>query len=354
MKQISINASTNYEVIIGRGLLTDAGTLIANVLSSGKLCIITDDIVDQLYAQTLTDSLRAQGFALCQYTIAHGEGAKTLTTCADILEYLASENMTRSDAIIALGGGVVGDISGFVASTYCRGINFVQIPTTLLAALDSSVGGKTGVNLNHGKNLAGTFWQPALVLCDCDLFKSLSRDLMLDGISEAIKYGVILDATLFDFIEYENVFLDKAVAHLIARCIAIKSEIVEKDERESELRQLLNFGHTIGHAIEKCSNYQISHGHAVAMGMLIIAKAADQLGYSAQDCGIALETILNKYAYPLDCPFSPKELAAVALNDKKRAGEQITLVLPTRIGECELKKIHVSELEHLIAQGLRK
>ncbi|MBN7774494.1 3-dehydroquinate synthase [Clostridium aminobutyricum] len=352
MKHIQINASRNYEVLIGRNLLKDAGKWIANVLKPCKLCIITDDTVAKLYAEPLHASLKEEGFELCQYVFAHGELSKNVTTYSQILEYMASENLTRTDAVVALGGGVTGDMAGFAAASYLRGIPFIQIPTTLLAAVDSSVGGKTGVNLESGKNLVGAFWQPSLVLCDCDTFKSLSYDLMLDGISEAIKYGAIVDSVLFDFIAQEDIFSDSVLEQITAHCVRIKSEVVEEDEKETGRRQLLNFGHTVGHAIEKCSHYTISHGHAVAIGMLIAARAAFKLGYSKENCAPAIEESLKKYRYPLHCPYTAKELAAVALNDKKRSGQEITLVLPSVIGECYLQKTKISELEHFIAQGL--
>jgi 3-dehydroquinate synthase len=352
MKRIQITASRDYEVLIGRNLLKEAGKSIKEVLPSCKLCIIADDIVDELYGKLLLSSLVLEGYQVCKYVFPHGETSKNMTIYTEILEYMASENITRTDAIVALGGGVTGDMAGFAAASYLRGIQFVQIPTTLLAAVDSSVGGKTGVNLKGGKNLVGAFWQPSLVVCDCDTFKTLSYDLMLDGISEAIKYGAIVDYALFNFIATDDVFSEQTLEEITARCISIKSEIVEQDERDIGLRQLLNFGHTIGHAIEKCSNYAITHGHAVAIGMLIVARASFHLKYSSEDCAPAIEAILKKYKYPLDCPYTAKELAAVALNDKKRSGQMITLVVPTFLGECRLKKIKVADLENFIENGL--
>lgn len=352
MKQIQVKASRNYEVLIGRELLQDAGKHIAQVVNPCKCCIITDDIVVGLYAKQLATSLKDSGFEVCQYVFANGESSKNLTTYSQILAYMASENLTRTDIVVALGGGVTGDMAGFAAASYLRGIEFIQIPTTLLAAVDSSVGGKTGVNLESGKNLVGAFWQPSLVLCDCNTFKTLSPDLMLDGISEAIKYGAIVDADFFRFIASGDIFSDDDIEEIVCHCVQIKSEIVEQDENETGLRKLLNFGHTIGHAIEKCSQYEISHGHAVAIGMLIVAKASDKLGYSKENCTQLIENVLKKYHYSLACPYTPKELTAVALNDKKRAGHTITLVLPSIIGECYLQKINVSELENFITLGM--
>lgn len=352
MKNIQVKASRTYEVLIGRDILQDAGKHIAQVIKPCRCCIITDDIVADLYAEQLRASLEKAGFEICQYVFPSGEASKNLTTYSQILEYMASENLTRTDIVVALGGGVTGDMAGFAAASYLRGIEFVQIPTTLLAAVDSSVGGKTGVNLESGKNLVGAFWQPSLVLCDCNTFKTLSPALMLDGISEAIKYGAIVDAEFFTFMTSGDIFSDENLEEIVCHCVRIKSEIVEQDETETGLRKLLNFGHTIGHAIEKCSHYEISHGHAVAIGMLIVARASDKLGYSKENCALPIENGLKKYNYSLACPYTPSELTAVALNDKKRAGQSITLVLPSIIGECYLQKINVSELEHFIALGM--
>ena len=207
MKQIQVNASRNYEVLIGRNILQASGKFIAQVVNPCKCCIITDDIVAGLYAEQLETSLKEAGFESCQYIFPNGEASKNLSTYTQMLEYMASEHLTRTDIVIALGGGVTGDMAGFAAASYLRGIEFIQIPTTLLAAVDSSVGGKTGVNLEGGKNLVGAFWQPSLVLCDCNTFKTLSSDLMLDGISEAIKYGAIVDNEFFNFIESGGHFL---------------------------------------------------------------------------------------------------------------------------------------------------
>lgn len=355
METITITASKTYQVITGAGLLAKAGQLISEALSgqAKKLCIVTDPIVDALYSQPLIASLNASGYETVKFVFPGGETSKTLDTISDLMESLAENQLTRSDALIALGGGITGDITGFAAATYLRGIEFVQIPTTLLAAVDSSVGGKTGVNLKAGKNLAGAFWQPSLVLFDLDTMKTLSKVLLLDGAAEAIKAGAIADKELFTYINQAPPLSSSGViAHLSRRAIEIKRFVVEADERDTGVRQLLNFGHTIGHAIEKCSNYSISHGHAVAIGMAIVSRASTALGWSKEDCGGPIIASLNKLGFPLDCPYTSTELAEAAQKDKKRTGDTITIVFPVTLGHCQLKKLPISQLEDFIKAGL--
>lgn len=356
MEKITITASKTYDVLTDFGLLSRAGALIRETLGSKtkKICIVTDHQVDALYSEKLADSLAAAGFETVKFVFPAGEASKSLETLSELLEFLAENQLTRSDALAALGGGVTGDLTGFAAASYLRGIPFIQLPTTLLAAVDSSVGGKTGVNLKAGKNLAGAFWQPSLVLFDLDTMKSLSQDLLLDGAAEAIKAGAIADRELLSYAaEAENLADPETIRHLSSQAIIIKREVVQADERDTGVRQLLNFGHTTGHAIEKCSGFTISHGHAVAIGMLIAARASQKLGWSEEDCGPLMENILTRFSYPLDCPYSASQLTAAALNDKKRQGDTITLVIPARPGECRLKKIPVTQLEEFIKAGLR-
>ena len=260
-----------------------------------------------------------------------------------LITYVKS-GITRSDALVALGGGVCGDMAGFAASCYLRGIKFIQIPTTFLAAIDSSVGGKTAVNLDCGKNLMGAFYQPSLVICDIDTFKTLPDEVFADGIAEAVKYGVIFDKALF-----ESVSRDKSLWNLtetVKRCVEIKADIVNADERDTGIRQLLNFGHTIGHAVEKNSDYEITHGHAVSIGMVIVAGFVDN-SIADEIAGVCI-----KHNLPVWCRYSAEQLFAVALSDKKRTGDYITLVVPEKIGKCVLKKIPASELAGCIEKGI--
>ena len=250
----------------------------------------------------------------------------------------------------ALGGGVTGDMAGFAAAVYLRGIRCVQLPTTLLAAVDSSVGGKTAVDLTAGKNLAGAFSQPAAVLCDTDCLKSLPAAVFADGAAEAIKTGVLCDETLFALFEDGTLTADPG--EVIARCIAYKAGVVERDEKELGERKLLNLGHTVGHAIEKCSGFTIPHGHAVAAGLAIMARSAEALGWTEEPLAERIAACLERNGLPTGTDYTAEALAQAALSDKKRAGDTITVVVPRRIGECELKKLPVRELPGLIAAGL--
>lgn len=356
METITITASRTYQVLTDSGLLAKAGPLIREALGDGskKLCIVTDDRVDSLYSTPLIRSLEGAGYETVTFVFPRGEMSKNMDTVSQLLEFLAEHQLTRSDALVALGGGVTGDLTGYGAASYLRGVPFVQVPTTLLAAVDSSVGGKTGVNLKAGKNLAGAFWQPSLVLFDTDTMKTLSYDLILDGAAEAIKAGAIADRTLFSYISAcQELTEPEVITHLSRRAIEIKREVVEADERDTGVRQLLNFGHTIGHAIEACSRFSISHGHAVAMGMILISRAALKLGWSREDCLTPILESLKKFRFPLECPYSAQQLVQAALKDKKRMGDTITLVIPVSLGNCRLKKLPVSQLEDVIKAGLQ-
>lgn len=355
MKRIRVNTSHKYDVIVGKAILEDIGSFSLEVFAPCKLCIITDNNVDLLYGHSVFKALKESGFEPYLYAFHPGETAKTLETYGQCLEFLAGKKFTRTDGIISLGGGIPGDLAGFVAATYLRGIKFIQIPTTFLAAIDSSVGGKTGVNLSHGKNLAGAFWQPSLVVCDVDTFKTLPHETFLDGVAEAIKYGIILDEKLFNEI-YAKAPLTSSLSNLtniISICIEIKAKIVKEDERDTGIRQLLNLGHTIGHAIEKCSDYSISHGHAVATGIAIIASAAQKSGYTDIQTLTLIKDILLKHEFQLTTPFSYEELLPALLNDKKREGSSIHLVLPIKIGGSEIKEFPVTALDGFLKAGLK-
>lgn len=340
-----------------RGALGKAGEYIGK--SNGrKVCIITDDNVDKFYGQpehSLWGSLTSAGFDVYKYVFPGGEDHKNMSTVAGILEFLAEQSFTRSDLLLALGGGITGDITGFTAATYLRGIEFIQVPTSFLAVVDSSVGGKTGVNLSSGKNLAGAFHQPSLVLFDPDVLDTLSDELKLDGMAEAIKAGIIADPQILTMIDSSaDELLDDndLLTEIAAKAVKVKRTIVEEDERESGKRALLNLGHTAAHAIEKCSAYGISHGHAVAMGMAMISAAAAAESLCEKACHEEIVSILRQAGFALTCPYSAKELTSAALHDKKRRGDSITLVIPEAAGSCRLKKIPVGELEAFFEKGL--
>ena len=352
MTTITVNASKKYNVLIGAGLLDNTGELVSQVKKPCKAAIITDDIVNDLYAQRVISSLNKSGFDTCLFVFKNGEASKNMDTLGNALEFLAENQLTRSDIIIALGGGVVGDLAGFTASVYLRGIDFVQIPTTLLAAIDSSVGGKTAVDLKNGKNLAGSFYPPRLVICDYTTLDTLPKEIVSDGTAEAIKYGVLFDKELFSEIANGGIMNNRE--KIISRCVDLKREVVEEDEFDTGRRQLLNLGHTIGHAIEKCSSYSISHGSAVGIGMAIIAKAAYAKGVSEEDCTGDIMAALKNYNLPTNTEYSAQMLYEAALRDKKRQLSEISIVVPKRIGECFLKKIPVTELLRYIELGLEQ
>ena len=350
MKKVHVNASKSYDITVGRNLLPRLGTFLQPVKSACRVAVITDDRVNALYGNTVLTSLKEQGYAPSLYAFPHGEHAKQLETYGNILEFLAAERITRGDMILALGGGVPGDIAGFAAATYLRGIPVVQVPTTFLAAVDSSVGGKTGVNLAAGKNLAGAFWQPSAVFCDCDTFKTLPAETLADGIAESVKYGCILDRALFE--KFEAGVTESDYETIVERCVSIKRDVVQEDERDTGRRQLLNFGHTVGHGIEKNANYEISHGHAVAIGMVIAAGIAEKLHLAEEPCRERIAATLQKYGLPTATDFSAEVLAEAALSDKKRNGRMLTFILPKKIGECILREVPAEDLTRLIRLGL--
>ncbi|MCF2663044.1 3-dehydroquinate synthase [Oscillibacter valericigenes] len=350
IQTIEVHTTPAYEVSIGGGLLSDCGQHLRKVLAPCRAAVITDSTVAPLYLKTVTDSLTAAGFAVCFHIFPAGEGSKNFTTLAAILEFLAEQHLTRTDCVIALGGGVTGDMAGFAAACYLRGIRCVQLPTTLLSAVDSSVGGKTAIDLAAGKNLAGAFLQPTAVLCDTDCLRSLPADVFADGAAEAIKTGVLDDESLFAL--FEDGTLTTAPDEVIARCVRYKAGVVERDEKEQGERKLLNLGHTVGHAIEKCSGYAIPHGHAVAAGLAIIARSAEALGWTEGPIAARIAACLAKNGLPTGTEFSAEALAEAALADKKRAGDTITLVIPQKIGACQLKKVPVAELLPIIRAGL--
>lgn len=350
MKTIEIKASKKYQVIIGSDLLKDSGKYILNSLGGiCKIVLVSDDIVAPLYADKVKKSLAEQGFSVEQYIFPHGEQSKTVATVSDLWQFMAEKQITRTDVIVALGGGVTGDLSGFAAATYLRGIRFVQIPTSLLAMVDASVGGKTAVDLPQGKNLVGAFWQPELVLCDYGVLESLPKEHFTDGMAEVIKYGFIGDQELLQLLR-EGI-ADK-LEEIIAQAIMDKKSLVEADERDKGTRQLLNLGHTLGHALEKCSNFSLTHGQAVAIGMVLVTKAAIKRKLCQEDVLEMLLELLRKYDLPIECEYRAEEIAKAALNDKKRLGETLNLVLPCEIGKSELYALKVIEIEDFVRDGM--
>jgi 3-dehydroquinate synthase len=357
MKTLEINCSKNYNIMIGAGLLPKAGALIAQRIDPCRVCIVTDETVGGLYGgpnSPLWQGLQNAGFEVYEFTFPAGERNKRLSTVESILSLLADHNFDRKDALIALGGGVPGDITGFAAAIYMRGIRFIQIPTTLLACVDSSIGGKTGVDLEEGKNLAGAFWQPELVIEDIDVFDTLTDDLYRDGYAEIVKAGMIGDSSIVQsFRENDIRQANKAaLTEIIVKALNVKSDIVAQDEREAGLRQLLNLGHTIGHAIEKCSDYSISHGSAVATGCVIASAAAASKGWTDLSNAQLIKDIFIRHGFDLDPCADAKALAAAAGNDKKSHGDSVTIIYPVSPGNCDMRPLLKSELESFIRSGL--
>ena len=350
MRSVTVKTSATYEVLIGSGLLQKAGEAVKKVISPCKAAIVTDSTVVHLYEETVRKSLTEAGFSVCTFVFPAGEASKNMHTLSHLLEFLAKEEMTRTDMIVALGGGVTGDLAGFGAAVYLRGISFVQIPTTFLAAIDSSVGGKTAVDLEAGKNLAGAFYQPKLVLCDTDVLQTLPEVVFADGIAEALKYGVLGDAALFEKIAGGDFRQD--LEEIIETCVSMKRDVVEEDEFDTGKRQLLNLGHTFGHAIEQKSHFQMTHGHAVAIGMHLIAKAAEAKGIAEKGTAAAIAKALEQNQLPKETEFSPAEVAEGTLRDKKRRGGTIRFVFPKKIGACEIVKIPVEEVEALAKMAM--
>jgi 3-dehydroquinate synthase len=333
----------SYDIKIGSGLLSALGKECTR-LDLGKRCaIISDTKVSRLYARPASEALKRAGFEASTVTVPAGETAKSLKTVADCYNQLARQRLERKSFIVALGGGVVGDLAGFVAATYLRGINFIQIPTTLLAQVDSSVGGKVGVNLKSGKNLVGAFYQPRLVLCDLDTLETLPEREYRSGLAEVIKYGIIYDAELFAKIEKflpELLHRDAGtLAAIVARCCEIKAEIVGKDETESGPRALLNFGHTVGHALEAISHYgKYLHGEAISIGQVAAAQLSSRLtGLQTQDAQ-RISCLFQNAGLPTKLALNGaqhKKLMDAMRLDKKVANGEVKFVLARKIGKAE-------------------
>lgn len=341
MTQINVQTAQPYAVKLAP--LAALGAELA-AIADGSALIVTDETVAPLYLAQARKSLLNAGFRVHTAAVPAGEASKNAKNYVNLLNILAEKQLTRTDTVVALGGGVVGDLAGFAAATYLRGIRLVQVPTTLLAMVDSSVGGKTAIDLRAGKNLAGAFHQPALVLCDTAALDTLPAATFRDGCAEVLKTAILFDPELFSHLAARGVGFDRE--WVIARCVAHKRDVVCADEFDRGQRQLLNLGHTVGHAVERCSGYRVSHGSAVAIGTAIMARA---FARDADDILRALEI----FGLPTETEYSTEALAQAALSDKKRHGDTLTLVVPHAVGRCELKNIAVSELPSVIEAGRR-
>lgn len=335
----------SYKIYIGSNILGQIGAELKSAGFSSKIAVISNTTVSRLYGDIAAESIKTAGLNAITVTIPDGESFKNINTVHYIYSELLKNGLDRKSGIVALGGGVVGDIAGFVASTYMRGIEYAQVPTTLLAQVDSSVGGKTGVNHKLGKNMIGTFYQPRLVWIDVDTLKTLPKREMLAGIAEVIKYGIIKDEKLFEFMEKNRDRLfdleTDSLIHIIKNSCRIKAKIVSKDERESGLRAFLNYGHTVGHAVETITQYtQFLHGEAVAIGMNIEAKISLFLGLLKDKHALKIKSLIDAYELPSEIP---SEIGADSLLepmqlDKKTVGGEMKFILPEKIGRARIQK----------------
>lgn len=341
MRTVHVQTAEPYDVYIGEGLLSECGQIINKVAGGTKAMIVSDTNVAPLYLEKVKTSLEEAGYQCFSKVIDAGEEHKNFATLVDIVETAATKRLSRKDVMIALGGGVVGDITGFAAAVYMRGIGYVQMPTTVLAAVDSSVGGKTAVDLPMGKNLAGAFYQPKAVICDYNCFDTLPIRDRNSGYAEIIKYAMIRGTEIFDM-------LDGPVEDLIAKCVTIKSVIVSEDEHESGVRQLLNFGHTIGHALEQDSDYTMLHGEAVARGMVYACEYAEAKGKLAEGTKSTLIDALLRYNLDVDGEFNAEAIENYMRSDKKAGGDKVNFVMPERVGYCTIEKLDIGDIVGVI------
>ena len=349
----------SYDILIG-AKLDKLGEEMSRLRVGTKVAVVTNPTVNKLYGKTVLTSLAAAGFTSMPVEIPDGEQHKTLDWANAIFTALLINTFDRRSPLVALGGGVIGDLTGFAASSYMRGVPFVQVPTTLLAMVDSSVGGKTGVNHPLGKNMIGAFYQPRLVLMDLDALKTLPKEELLSGMAEVIKYGVIWDHELFEFLEKNRDKIlnleEGPLGHIIRRSCEIKADVVSKDEREGGLRAILNYGHTVGHAVETLSDYASRHGEAVAIGMVYAAKLAHRTGLCDARIPERIEKLINAYGLPTSLSvMKPRPTVTQFMDmiqvDKKAEAGKVRFVLPKKIGEVVItKEWDEQQLRELLAE----
>ncbi len=347
---IPVNTGRPYEIKLGQGLLPHAGELIREVHKGTRALVVSDSNVSNLYAKTVSDSLIKAGYRVVSVlTFPAGEQHKRLETVTHIYKALARGQFDRSDVIVALGGGVTGDIAGYAAATWMRGIAFVQIPTSLLAQVDSSIGGKTGVDIPEGKNLVGAFWQPIRVIADIDTLSTLPKEYVTDGMGEVVKAACIRDAELYALLEKDQAFSPALLMEIVRRSMMVKCRVVENDEHENGERKLLNFGHTLGHALEKHLQYTgISHGCAVAVGMAAITAASERAGLTKAGTTARLRALLRKFDLPIEGPASVSEYLDAVKLDKKCAAGSVDLVLLRDIGEAFCHRVALTDLNDFV------
>lgn len=350
MKVLEVKANIKtYPIFFKRGIIKESGKILKKFYSGRKVGIVTDSNVNRLHGERLINSLEKEGFEAFVIEVKPGEESKSLNTFENICTFLLEGGITRGDIILNMGGGVVGDLGGFTASVLLRGIKYVQIPTTLIAQVDSSIGGKVGINLKEGKNLIGSFYQPEGVIIDPEILSTLDNRYFADGMGEVIKYACIRDKRIFQFLEGKGKAVDQnSIDIIIEKCCKIKSRIVEVDERDKKERMLLNFGHTLGHAIEKYFGYsKYSHGEAVALGMLHMVKKGEKMGLTIPGTYEKLKRLIEIYNLPQEFPQMDKSrVKDIVLFDKKGISEDMNIVLIKDIGEGFIYKINKNEIEN--------
>lgn len=350
--KLDIETARPYSVYIESGLLDRVGELAQKTRKPGsQAMLISDSNVFPLYGERVSASLERAGFAVSTFVFTAGEPSKQIATVCQMYQALAEKEFTRTDFIVTLGGGVTGDMGGFAAATYLRGIPFIQVPTTLLSQVDASVGGKTGVDLPFGKNLVGAFHQPEAVLTDPDTLKTLPEHFFRDGMGEVVKYGCISDQPLFQALEAGTAL--ENLEDLLARCVASKKSFVEEDTRDTGRRMILNFGHTFGHALEKLHNFEgLSHGEAVGIGMVLASRVGEELSVTPKGTAERILTVLGQYGLPTSSQFSWEEIVDATALDKKSDGSSLRLILLKEIGEAVIHPVTREDLKRLWKGGV--
>ena len=350
MQKVTVKASRCYDILIGSGLISTLGQEMKQFPKVKNVCVVSETNVWPLHGAAAVKSLEDAGYRVVSFVFPSGEENKNGQTYLELVNFLAESRLTRSDMVVALGGGVVGDLAGFAAATFLRGVQLVQVPTTVLSAVDSSVGGKTAIDLPAGKNLAGAFCQPSLVLCDTDALNTLPEDIFREGCAEAIKYGVLYDPELFTYLSETGLNFDRE--RVIRRCVELKGSAVMEDEFDTGSRMRLNLGHTIGHGIEARSHFAVSHGKAVAIGMAMISRAAAKKGMLAPEEAEKVVATIAAFGLPTGTEYPADEILSFMLSDKKRSGGTIPLIIPTAIGNCEIVPTPVEKLKDIIEAGM--
>ncbi|MCR5201445.1 MAG: 3-dehydroquinate synthase [Saccharofermentans sp.] len=358
MIRTTVSASREYEVITGAGLINECGKIMRDVAKDAiKLLIVSETNVAPLYLDKVKASAKAEGFEVYEYVFEAGEVSKNINTVAGMWAVMAKAGFTRTDLVAALGGGVTGDMAGFAAASFLRGIAVVQIPTSLLAMVDAAVGGKTGIDLPEGKNQVGAFWQPSAVIEDTDCLLTLSDEKFIEGMGEVLKYAFIMDVPLYEYL-HENASRGVAIREdawlmekIVGMCVSDKADVVAGDELDNGRRQTLNYGHTVGHVIERDSEFTKLHGVCVAKGMGIMIDACEAAGTLASDEAQKMRELITSYGLPVEDDITPEDAVAGAMNDKKKRGNTLSVILVNKIGTSEIRKMSADEFRSFLEEG---